>query len=392
MLRTIREKMLCSRPTLVPVICMLTVLTYVDFFPDAIRYNLSYIVWILVLVECAFTCRIRIKKAALSYICYGLVFVAIIAAFELISPNKYLSSGVVYAIFVALLVFICGVLLGNKLNENDVEVICRWYTLGAVLLAIILVINTGGNFGLQSRVYGGLNKNSVGQILSTAATILMIGISTKKGRSNTILRVLLSAFLIVILFLMRSRTCILCFSASIIIMLFSRYTNRKVKRWILLALVGTVVFVLLNPNFRTILITNILFANRDATSLDALTSGRISIYSQFFPLMKGNELIGSGARYYESFYLSVLVQFGYPVGLYLWGYVLYMLRQIRKSQEYVPYGWLLVIISISYSLNGVFEGLPPFGPGTKNFLLWLLFGFAITHTNFQGYQKELERE
>lgn len=37
-----------------------------------------------------------------------------------------------------------------------------------------------------------------------------------------------------------------------------------------------------------------------------------------------------------------------------------------------------MILALSYSLNGVFEGLPPFGPGTKNFLLWLLFGLACS--------------
>lgn len=376
--------MTCSRATLVPLICMLTVLTYVDFFPDIIRYNLSYVVWVLVLIECFLTRRIRLKKTAMSYIAYGLAFVGIIAILELFSTNKYLSSGVVYAVFVALLVFLCGVLLGNKLTEEDVEVICRWYTLGAVLLAIILVINLRGNFGITSRVYGGLNKNSVGQILSTAATILMIGISSKKEKGNTLIRIGLSAFLIIILFLMRSRACILCFAASVIIILLSRYTNKKVKRWIWAAVIGVLIVLLVNPNFRTILFTNILFANRDATSLDALTSGRISIYSQFASIMKDHELMGNGARYYESFYLSVIVQFGYPIGLYLWGYVFYMLHLIRKSQKYVGYGWLLVIISISYSLNGIFEGLPPFGPGTKNFLLWLLFGFAITHANSSG--------
>ena len=165
-------------------------------------------------------------------------------------------------------------------------------------------------------------------------------------------------------------------------MFLSRYTSRKVKRWIFIALAGVLIVLLVNPRFRTILITNILFANRDATSLDSLTSGRIHLYAQFFDLMKDHGLIGNGARYYESFYLSVIVQFGYPLGLYLWGYVVLMVRQIRKIYRRLSYGWLLVIISISYSLNGLFEGLPPYGPGTKNFLLWLLFGFAIAQADY----------
>ena len=394
MIREIKGKMTCSRFTLVPLISLLTILTYVDFFPDAIRYNLSYIVWLMVLVECFVEClitgRIRLKKAAITYVGLGLVFIVVVALFDFFSSNHYFSGGgVIYSILVALLVFICGVLLGNKLNEEDVEVICRWYALGAVLLAIILIINTGGDFGLKNRVYGGLNKNSVGQILSSAATILIIGISSKKGRSNTVIRISLSLLLIVVLFLIRSRTCILCFSISVIIMLLSRYTNKKVKRWIVTALLILFAVIISNDTFRNILVTNILLANRDSTSLDSISSGRISIYSQFFTLMRGHELIGNGAQYYESFYLSVIVQFGYPLGLFLWYYVLYMLKQIRRMNRYLSYGWLLVIISISYSLNGLFEGLPPFGPGTKNFLLWLLFGLAITQVD---YSKQIIKE
>ena len=388
MLRELKGKMTCSRFTLVPIISLLTILTYVDFFPDAIRYNLSYVVWLMVLAECLITCKIRLKKVAITYVGLGILFIAVTALFELFSSNHYLSSGVVYAILVALLVFICGVLLGDKLNEEDVEVICRWYTLGAVLLAIILVINTGGDFGLQNRMYAGINKNSVGQILSSAATILMIGISSKKGRNNTVIRIVLSVLLIVVLFLIRSRTCILCFAISVLVMLLSRYTNKRVKRWVITALIILFAVIISNDTFRNILVTNILLANRDTTSLDAITSGRISIYSQFFSLMRGNELIGNGAQYYESFYLSVIVQFGYPLGLFLWYYVFYMLKQIRRMNRYLSYGWLLVIISISYSLNGVFEGLPPYGPGTKNFLLWLLFGLAITQVDYSKQNNE----
>ena len=387
MLREIKGKMTCSRITLVPLISLLTILTYVDFFPDVIRYNLSYIVWLMVLVECLFEClitgRIRIKNAAITYVGLGIFFIVVTALFEFFSSNHYFASGgVVYSILVALLVFICGVLLGNKLNEEDVKVICRWYALGAVLLAIILIINTGGDFGLKNRMYAGLNKNSVGQILSSAATILILGISSQKRRNNTVVRILLSVLLIVVLFLIRSRTCIMCFSLSILIILFSRYTNKKVKRWIITALLLLFLIIILNETFRNILITNIIFANRDTSSLDAISSGRIGIYAQFFNLTRGHEFIGNGAQYYESFYLSVIVQFGYPLGLFLWYYVFYMLKQIRKMNRYLSYGWLLVIISISYSLNGVFEGLPPFGPGTKNFLLWLLFGLAITQVDY----------
>ena len=137
-----------------------------------------------------------------------------------------------------------------------------------------------------------------------------------------------------------------------------------------------VLVLVFSEGIRKILIEQILFANRDASSLDDLTSGRITIYSGFGNLIKGHEFVGNGALYFECFYLSAIVQFGIPVGLFLWGYVAYAIYSVKKIYSYFCYGWLMMILVLSYSLNGLFEGLPPFGPGTKNFLLWLVFGIA----------------
>jgi len=38
---------------------------------------------------------------------------------------------------------------------------------------------------------------------------------------------------------------------------------------------------------------------------------------------------------------------------------------------------LLIAISATYLLNGLFEELTPFGPGVKNYMLWFLFGLLV---------------
>ncbi|MCR5610591.1 MAG: O-antigen ligase family protein [Clostridiales bacterium] len=388
MIRTLIQKLKCKRGTLLPLVCALVIMTYVDFFPSVIRYNLSYVAWGVILLECLFTCPLRINRTAFFYIAYGAVFLLIVLIFSAFSDLQYYKSSIVYAILVALLVFICGSLIGNKLDPDDVEVICRWYVLGAVLLSIVLFINTGGDFNLDKRQYLGLNKNSVGQILSSAAMVLMVGVSAKKKKGNTLIRLAMVAVLVTMLFLIRSRTSILCFAVAVVLMLASRYTNRKVKRWIAFAVIVFAVVLIAVPGFRNALVNKILFANRDASDIDALSSGRLTIYNRFFPMLKGNELMGLGPMYYESFFLSAILQFGIPLGLFLWGYVLFMLREVRVRRRSLPYGWLLMLIAVSYSLNGLFEGLPPFGPGTKNFLLWLLFGLATAHTGSRAnYEK-----
>ncbi len=392
MLSFIRNKLTCRRFTIVPIVCLITILTYGNILPESLRDNIVYIIWGLVILECFATCKLRFSQKSITVIALGGVFFFLVLLLTLFGPdNHYFSSSIVSTFGICQMLFFCGCALGNKFNEDDVEVVCRWFVIGAVVMGSFWFFqNIANRFNLASRIYSNVsfNKNSASQLISSAVCILIIGINHNKQKKATIIRILLAIYLTLILFLMRSRACIFCFAVAIFIMLMSRYTNKNVKRWIYRILIIAAIVLLLNANLRTILVQQILFANRDATDLNNLTSGRINIYSQFWGLVKGHELIGNGKFYYECFYLSAIVQFGFPVGLYLWYYVIHMLKTLKKIYISFRYGLLLMILAISYSLNGIFEGLSPFGPGTKNFFLWLLFGIATTHILYNSRDNE----
>jgi hypothetical protein len=335
MISTLKNKLMCSRFTLIPLVCFFTILTYGETLPPSIRDNLVYVIWSIIIVECAITCRLRFSQKATSFIGMGFIFYVMVLILTLIgSGNTYLTSSICSTIGISILVFICGNALGNKLDEDDVEVILRWFVLGSLVMGTVYFIqNLSTGFNLTSRIYNtvSFNKNSAAQLISSAICILILGINKNKARKNTIIRLILIVYLTIILLLLRSRSCILCFAFAIIIILLSRYTNRKVKRWIYAVIAVAALVLLFNPRLRNILVEQILFANRDFTNLNDLTSGRINIYSRFWDLVKGHELVGNGALYYECFYLSAIVQFGFPVGLYLWGFVLHALNSIRKN-------------------------------------------------------------
>lgn len=383
MLRFIRNKLTCSCSTVVPIVCFFTILTYGEIIPSAFRDKAVYVLWIGVIIECLVTCRLKFSKCSRNILSLGAFFYFLVLLLTLVSStNNYFSSSIVSTFGISMMLFLCGCALGNKLNENDVEVICRWFVMGSIVMGSFWFFqNISNGFNLTSRIYNNVlfNKNSAAQLISSAVCILILGINQNKEKKNTFLRIILALFLTIILLLMRSRASILCFSIAIIMMLLSKYTNKRIKRWILIVMIIAMILLLSNSNIREILIKQILYANRDVNSLDNLSSGRIGIYSMFWNIVKGKELTGNGALYYECFYLSAIIQFGFPVGLYLWGFIIYVLKSIKKLYKIVNYGWLLMILALSYSINGLFEGLPPFGPGTKNFLLWLLFGIATTH-------------
>ena len=334
----------------------------------------------LLFIEVLFTCRKTVPFSAIRYFAIILCFFVGVGLLSTFFSNvKYFNSPTIHSLYISLFVFIIGLLAGRKLNENDVMVCFRWYMWGAIILSLFFFIKglpTG--FNLNSRQYSSLDKNSMGQIIATAACILILdkeGLHSRK----TIYNVIIGVFLIANVFLLRSRTSILCFGFSLLIILASRVTSKKVKRWMFILAFAFVVFLFTNSTLRNTFFNGILLANRSLTDLNDLTSGRFNIYSNFGNLMNGNWLSGNGGRYYESFYLSAFVQFGFVVGSILIISVLYVIGCARKVYKNVEYGFLLYILAISYSMNGIFEGLPPVGPGIKNFALWLLLGFGLTH-------------
>ncbi len=389
----IKNKLFCSRFTLIPLVCFFTILTYGEILPLSIRDSIVYVLWGVIMIECIFTCGFKMSKKAAAFIFLGVILFVLILLLSISAPgNTYFSSSICLTVGISIMVFVCGSALGNKINEDDVEVILRWFVLGSILMgSFYLIQNISTGFNLNSRVYNNVsfNKNSASQLISSAICILILGTNKNKIRINTIVRIVLILYLTIILLLMRSRSCILCFAVAVIIMLLSKYTSKKIKKWIYLLICLSLIVLVLVPGLRKTLVEQILFANRDVTSLDDLSSGRIVIYSSFWDLVRGKELVGNGALYFECFYLSSIVQFGFPVGLYLWGIVIYMIKSIKSLYSKFNYGWLMMLLALSYSLNGIFEGLPPFGPGTKNFLLWLLFGIACSQ-NLHLAQEELD--
>ena len=376
----VKQMLKTSRFSLIPIICFLSVLTYENTVPESFRTIIVYGGWMLLFIEVLFTCQKTIPFSAIKYFSIIICFFIGVALLSVIfGNNNYFISPTIHSLYISLFVFSIGLLAGRKLNENDVAVCFRWYMWGAVILALFFFIKgipTG--FNLNSRQYSSLDKNSMGQIIATAACILILD---KKGLQSrrTLFSIIIGIFLIANVFLLRSRTSILCFAFSLLIILASRVTSKKVKRWMFVFGLVFVVILFTNDTLRNVFFNGILLANRSLTDLNDLTSGRFNIYSNFGSLMNGNWLSGNGGRYYESFYLSAFVQFGFVVGSILIFSVLYVIGCARRVYKNIEYGFLLYIIAISYSMNGAFEGLPPVGPGIKNFALWMLLGFGLTH-------------
>lgn len=365
---------------LLPIICFLTVLIYINFISENLRNIFLYILWVVAFGECLITCRISFSKSSLKFIYGGIVLFALVFFLELITKRNYIKSSVIYSLGIALFIYICGCFYGNEISDKEIIQLCYLY-FGATLCVSLYLFsnNIATGFNLDSSVYiAGLSKNSVGQIMETGIFILLLVPDSKESHSGqTVLKICAGIFLVSVLLVIRSRTTILCFFVSLVIILIDRLATKK-KR--LLIMMGIVLFslLLLNSSFRYLIIDKIFLAYRDSIDLDSVSSGRISIYRSFSELIHGFELTGIGATYYESFYLSTIIQFGFFVGLLFDLYIVWVIILANRQRNKYVYSQLLFILAVSYSMNGLFEGLAPLGPGTKNFFLWFLLGVSMS--------------
>lgn len=55
------------------------------------------------------------------------------------------------------------------------------------------------------------------------------------------------------------------------------------------------------------------------------------------------------------------------------------IRTLRLEPSTYNIRYTVVVLAAVFSLNSIFEGLPPFGPGIKCYILWFLFGVLCNY-------------
>jgi hypothetical protein len=154
--------------------------------------------------------------------------------------------------------------------------------------------------------------------------------------------------------------------------------NKRLKNLIvLLTLISGAVFIF-NENIRNILIDNILLGGRDLNDLNDVSSGRVEFLYEFPKLFSENIWFGKGYYFSESFPLSVLLEFGIIGGVLIFSFLIFPVFFFKKHlSSLYPLHLVFLLLLTTYYFNGLFEEQAPLGPGSKNFLLWLIFGYLL---------------
>ena len=135
-----------------------------------------------------------------------------------------------------------------------------------------------------------------------------------------------------------------------------------------------------SPTLYKTVVEGILFANRDASDLNSLSSGRVELLSSCIQLFLTNPFIGIGNKYFDCFPVIILTQYGMLGASIIFTFIGRVIKDcfcvLDKSNKLDLCAFLLMV---TYLLDSLFEAQPPFGPGVKCFPLWMIWGIMLSN-------------
>lgn len=377
---------------LIVVACFLSNLSQLPYFVSSGKTQVvCFPIWGVLFVVLLLKSHGRVSTSIVSMGLPVVAFLVLLLIFSFFGGNDYFSSSMVYSVVISVFMFVIGIFIAPYVDVDLFHKIIISYSVSTFVVAVTVFIQYFGvGFSLNTSVYAYASKNSFAQILFTAI-VLLYCYYKPNSRMQVLLKYVIVFFEFFMVIILRSRATILSLAIVLMLIVISENINRKLKYVILAACIFVTVLLVTNERFNNMFFNDILFAGRDISDIDGISSGRISILREFPKLIENNWLMGKGALYFECFPLSAIIQFGIIAGTLLIAVsLLPLIKAIPKRKNEI---WnTLFLLAVGFVIDGLFEGLAPFGPGIKCYFLWLFFGIVLafndktTHEEVNRYQ------
>ena len=342
---------------------------------QSIRSLLNYFPWMIAVVYMLFYLNhinvahfklVMLLGVALFMYILGLIFGM---TYNFTSIYTYLISGLVYCV---------GVLLGENISKKHFKFILKAICVATLFFALYLYIAVlGGGTLYSERTTGVAGKNSLSLIVAVPIVIMLYTTDVFPK-----LRWAFIPFLTFLVILIGSRTSMICCLAALIGKVFVGNRNKKEKTVYTIALVIVLYLLVINESFYDRVVNQIFLQGRELNeeNIDKITSGRTEMQKGFWSTFKQTWFIGGGGYAYENFYMDTLCKFGLvgaiPVFMFAFAPIYYFFKDFEEN-NHKDIRALIFALDILMLINGLGEELPPFGPGVKCFVLWIVFGYYI---------------
>lgn len=340
---------------------------------------LTYVPWLLLAVLVIIQNGISFYIGDQRYLYASVIGVlSVCLILEIIGRDGF-GVALLRPMLICLFIYGVSINIGTYIDNTKLNYILLAYTISSIVVTVFVyrtMLNNGFNW--NSEVYAYDSKNSVSQIILTAVFFL-IYLHGKKNKIFDIIIVTTIVALILSLLMLKSRASLLGIIIIFVSVLISHNYSRTTKFIVVIAIMIFLTVIIFNMKFRTFFLESIVFAGRDSSDLNSISSGRMNMINEFPTLFSRKPLLGYGRYYVECMPLDALIETGIVGGLFFniiaIAPVVYALKVYREYRQ--PIDFLLLVVGICYFINGLFEQLAPFGPGVKCYMLWLLFGVSV---------------
>lgn len=381
------------------LLVIFTVLQQFSFFNSyysTIR-NIVYLIGFLVIILAVNQFfKIKFDKFT-QYFLFFFLFFQVLSFIGVLYGNSINNIGTLYLpISISFFIYMASFVIYKKSNPSIYNILIVIYAILMLLLTIdIFKTYFNGIFISAGYLYG--QKNSKGPMIDFA---ILFGIFLILNLKSKILKIVFSfsiAFEFLTLNLMRSRNDLLALYLVIIVLILKSIKTNKRASFLTLLII--ILAILLFTIFASNLVGSIFsplvevfIKHFHINNLNNLTSGRLHYYAQALNTFGKNPIIGTlGIQnyYVDDAFLTLIANYGL-VGAILYipfmFFILYtiiinlMRNSIKDLRFYISLVWLATL-SIS-----LFEGLPPFGPGTTYIVAWILLPLITSKDRKKGDQ------
>lgn len=374
------------------IVCLVSTLSQIPYvYSNGILSKIAPLSWLILSVALLFYNGLKIAKSSVLFL--PIVFDLYCFVAECLSGRGYISSDLFRAVNLCTFVFIVGLLASGAFRFESLIVFAETYICGTAITSIIIYFEYcfGNEITGDGYLYNA--KNSFASILLVAMIFTVV---LREYIFNTVMKkvfmVLLTTFDIYFLFILKSRTTLVCFFVLLIWFIVSRNTKWSVKITLIIVISIVCWCIYNDESLYDMIVNTILLNGKDSTNLNDITSNRMRHLEVFQKLFPGNEVIGIGGYYLESFPLTALLSFGWLGSMWIFVFALSPIFSAIKGlyckHKDKIFTLILLAISISLIVNGIAEEQPPFGPGIKCFAMWFLFGIYCGQSNYVNLREK----
>ena len=389
-----------QRCSIMTVACMLAFflsnISYLPYFADnGITQYLSYPAWGLMLGVILIHRQLQMDMRDVKFGLFALVMFALMGIYGFVTGKSYYSALLTKCIFLALIIAVLGSMVAKtKTTWGTENRLLRTYVTASFILCTVVFFEYLIGQDITSRIYSYRAKNETAFLAASSFVILLyLPPAPKYKKLQVLFRILLAAFFFYMITGMRCRSMLVAAVAVLAIFLFQRNSSKGFKVVIVLGAFALLI-AMQNEAVYDKLVNGILLGGRETNDVNDLTSGRLVQIARGWELFKQNLLFGTGdIGTVDCFFVSVLMQYGAPLGLcliilgcypFVWG--VYNYRRIKS-----PVCMVMILCAMTYIIGGIFEENAPFGPGTRCYISWFLFGYLrVQQAN--GYFAEEKHE